>query len=54
MLKKAQKQGNTNSERFDGGTETTKSIPKMPKERRLEMIEKIGIKEFEQSSNADD
>ena len=30
------------------------AIPKMPKERQLEMIEKIGIQEFNKSSTSED
>ena len=46
MLKKAQKQGNKLFDIYDGSGDLTKLIPKMPKERQLQMIEKIGIQEF--------
>ena len=46
MIKKAQKQGNKMFEINDGNNDPTKLIPKMPKERKLQMIEKIGIQEF--------
>ena len=47
MLKKAKKQGNKLFDIYDGSNDPTKLIPKMPKERQLQMIEKIGIQEFD-------